>query len=77
MRCPACDGTTNPPPNNVLGGASDIQAGSKCLFLAPAERADIIIDFGPPYGLWQYDDGGTWSQLHSTSPEGVVAGRFH
>ncbi len=46
----ACDGTTNPPPNNVLGGASDIQAGAKCLFLAPAERADIIVDFGGQAG---------------------------
>jgi spore coat protein A len=45
-----CDGTTNPPPNNVLGGAADIQAGAKCLFLAPAERADIIIDFAAQAG---------------------------
>jgi spore coat protein A len=46
----ACDGTTNPPPNNVLGGAADFQAGAKCLFLAPAERADVIIDFAGQAG---------------------------
>jgi FtsP/CotA-like multicopper oxidase with cupredoxin domain len=46
----ACDGTTNAPPNNVLGGAMDIQAGAKCLFLAPAERSDVIIDFAGQAG---------------------------
>ena len=45
-----CDGTINPPPNNILGGSTDIQAGRQCLFLAPAERADIIIDFGGQAG---------------------------
>ncbi len=42
----ACDGTAN----GALGAAADIQAGKKCLFLAPAERADIIIDFGGQLG---------------------------
>jgi len=46
----ACDGTNNPEPNNVLGGSTDIQAGAHCLFLAPAERADVIIDFGGQAG---------------------------
>jgi FtsP/CotA-like multicopper oxidase with cupredoxin domain len=46
----ACDGTNNPPPGNVLGGSTDIQAGGKCLFLAPAERADVIVDFGGQSG---------------------------
>jgi FtsP/CotA-like multicopper oxidase with cupredoxin domain len=46
----ACDGLTNADAGNVLGGANDIQAGKKCLFLAPAERADIIIDFGGQLG---------------------------
>ena len=46
----ACDGTNNSDAGNVLGGANDIQAGAKCLFLAPAERADIIIDFGGQAG---------------------------
>ncbi len=46
----ACDGTGNPPPGNVLGGSSDIHAGSTCLFLAPAERADVIVDFGGQAG---------------------------
>jgi FtsP/CotA-like multicopper oxidase with cupredoxin domain len=46
----ACDGTSNPPPNNVLGGSTDVEAAAKCLFLAPAERSDIIIDFGGQAG---------------------------
>jgi len=46
----ACDGLNNADAGNVLGGANDIQAGKKCLFLAPAERADIIIDFGGQLG---------------------------
>ncbi|HEY2029595.1 MAG TPA: multicopper oxidase domain-containing protein, partial [Myxococcales bacterium] len=28
-----------------IGSNSDIRAGAKCLFLAPAERADVIVDF--------------------------------
>jgi spore coat protein A len=46
----ACDGTSNPEPNNVLGGSTDVRAGGKCLFLAPAERADVIIDFAGQTG---------------------------
>jgi spore coat protein A len=46
----ACDGLNNADAGNVLGGANDIQAGKKCLFLAPAERADIIIDFAGQLG---------------------------
>jgi FtsP/CotA-like multicopper oxidase with cupredoxin domain len=34
----ACSGTP-------FGSNSDVNAGSKCLFMAPAERADIIVDF--------------------------------
>ena len=46
----ACDGLNNADAGNVLGGANDVQAGKKCLFLAPAERADVIIDFGGQAG---------------------------
>jgi len=28
-----------------IGNNTDVSAGSKCLFLAPAERADVIVDF--------------------------------
>ena len=28
-----------------IGNNNDVQAGAKCLFLAPAERADVIVDF--------------------------------
>jgi spore coat protein A len=45
-----CDGTINEAPNNLLGGSTDIQAGGHCLFLAPAERADVIIDFAGQAG---------------------------
>jgi len=45
-----CDGTVNDPPNNILGAGMDIQAGARCLFLAPAERADVIVDFAGQAG---------------------------
>lgn len=45
-----CDGTINDPPNNLLGGSTDILAGRRCLFLAPAERADVIVDFAGQAG---------------------------
>jgi len=32
------------------GSNSDVRAGEKCLFLAPAERADIIVDFAGQNG---------------------------
>jgi spore coat protein A, manganese oxidase len=47
------DDPTNGP--NACAGApfgnnNDVQAGAKCLFLAPAERADVIVDFGGQAG---------------------------
>jgi FtsP/CotA-like multicopper oxidase with cupredoxin domain len=42
-----CDGLAS---SGSLGGATDIQAGRRCLFLAPAERADVIVDFGGQAG---------------------------
>ena len=33
-----------------IGNNNDVQAGAKCLFLAPAERADIIVDFAGQTG---------------------------
>ena len=39
-------------------------------------RDEIIIDFGAPYGVWQYANG-AWTPIHALSPEGVVKGLFH
>jgi len=33
-----------------IGNNTDIQAGARCLFMAPAERADVIIDFSGQAG---------------------------
>jgi FtsP/CotA-like multicopper oxidase with cupredoxin domain len=44
-----CDGTAGGA-EGPLGGAADIHAGAHCLFLAPAERADVIVDFGGQAG---------------------------
>jgi len=33
-----------------IGNNGDVMAGAKCLFLAPAERADVIVDFGGQAG---------------------------
>lgn len=35
---------------------------------------DTIIDFGPQYGIWIYHDDGTWTQLHTVSPNSMVVG---
>jgi hypothetical protein len=40
-------------------------------------KDDVVIDFGPPFGLWQYLNSSTWSQLHGISPVGIAAGRFY
>ena len=34
-------------------------------------RAELIIDFGDPYGLWVWNNG-TWSQLHGVSPDSMI-----
>ena len=33
-----------------IGNNTDVRAGARCLFLAPAERVDVIIDFGGQAG---------------------------
>ncbi len=33
-----------------IGNNGDVHAGAKCLFLAPAERADVIVDFAGQAG---------------------------
>jgi hypothetical protein len=42
-----------------------------------AGQDEVLIDFGPTYGLWEYANDSTWTQLHGVSPEAVAAGRFH
>ncbi len=37
---------------------------------------EIIIDFGPAVGLWQFASTGVWSSLHSLSPEDLTSGRL-
>jgi len=34
--------------------------------------ADLIVDFGAPYGIWVMRDGTTWSQLHQFSAEALI-----
>jgi len=40
-------------------------------------KDDVIVDFGPTFGLWLYANSSTWSQLHAISPAGLAAGRFY
>ena len=35
---------------------------------------DVLVDFGPTYGIWTLYDGGTWAQLHALSPDSMVTG---
>ncbi len=39
-------------------------------------KAEVIIDFGGP-GLWSYEDGRGWLQMHSLSPAAMAFGRLH
>lgn len=38
-----------------------------------AGKSDLLLPFGPTYGLWRLDLGTSWSQVHPISPEAVVA----
>lgn len=39
-------------------------------------RDELIVNFGPGYGIWiRYDDG-VWANLHEISPESIVAGDY-
>jgi hypothetical protein len=40
-------------------------------------KDEVIVDFGPAYGLWQYANDAAWSQLHGFSAAGVTGGRFY
>ena len=33
----------------------------------------IVIDFGPQYGIWIYWSDGLWTQLHTISPDSMIA----
>ena len=33
---------------------------------------DLVIDFGPPYGLWILYNDATWAPLHPFSVDGIV-----
>jgi probable HAF family extracellular repeat protein len=39
-------------------------------------RAQVVVDFGAP-GVWEYEDGAGWSQLHFLPTEIMTAGRIH
>ena len=36
------------------------------------KKADLVIDFGPAYGVWVFRNGTAWSQLHGFSTEGFT-----
>ena len=38
-------------------------------------RSDLLIDFGAA-GLWGWWNNANWTELHTQSPEGSVAGNF-
>jgi hypothetical protein len=40
-------------------------------------KDEIIIDFGPTYGLWQHANDSVWSQIHALSPLSLAVGRFY
>ena len=42
-------------------------------FLSGSVNNDIIINFGPQYGIWLYANNGTWTQIHTLSPDSILA----
>ncbi|HEY7442338.1 MAG TPA: hypothetical protein VH701_07965, partial [Vicinamibacterales bacterium] len=34
--------------------------------------ADLVMDFGAPYGLWTFRNNTSWVPLHGSSAEGIV-----
>jgi hypothetical protein len=55
--------------DNDLDGSVD-GADAGCTRLASAK--ELIIDFGPSFGIWTY--GQNWTNLHSFNPEDIVVG---
>jgi hypothetical protein len=39
-------------------------------------RDEIIIDFGTPFGLWQYANA-VWGHVHASSRKILLEGWFH
>ena len=37
---------------------------------------DLIVDFGPSFGLWVFLNNTTWTQLHPLSPEEMATGEI-
>jgi len=35
---------------------------------------DLVVDFGPAYGIWVYYNNSTWVQLHNVSPKSMASG---
>jgi hypothetical protein len=56
-------------------GDSRTSVGNSDIFLTKFQKVkeDLVVDFGP-YGIYVLNNGTTWSQLHSLSPEGMVTG---
>jgi hypothetical protein len=47
---------------------------NEVVFNNPHQTETIFIDFGPPYGIWQYSQGTqTWSKIHNLSADQLVA----
>ncbi len=50
----------------------------KVEFNGPPPRGDdLVIDFGPPYGIYAWLNGGGWSQIHSLSGQSITAVDFN
>jgi len=39
--------------------------------LTAVGSAGLLVDFGPPYGIWRYSSG-VWSRIHETSAQSIV-----
>jgi hypothetical protein len=63
----------NPSVASVLLG-DDVDGGINIYGSSTGATDDLVVNFGAGVGLWRYDYGRPWSQLHSVSPQDVVVG---
>jgi hypothetical protein len=67
-----CFATTRPGASSIRSPRASISAGQ----LDAGTQADLVIDFGPSYGIWSYFNSVYWSQVSYLSSTALVVADF-